>query len=164
MKDISMDWSFFRFPKRLLTLGSDILCTIVSLLLAYFLRFNFSVPEEYLRQIFISVPLLVFFRASSFFLFGLYSGVSRYAGIDDLLRVIKSVTVGTLLFISSIAFIFHLHGFPRSVFLIDWFVIMVFLGGSRFLYRIFKYQKQGWVVLQQVQLLCHVIIPRYKLR
>ena len=133
-----MDWGFARSPKRLLTLGSDILCTIASLLLAYFLRFNFSVPEEYLRQIFISVPLLVFFRASSFFLFGLYSGVSRYAGIDDLLRVIKSVTVGTLLFISSIAFVFHLHGFPRSVFLIDWFVIMVFLGGSRFFYRIFK--------------------------
>ncbi len=138
MKVISMDWSFVRSPKRLLALGSDILCTILSLLLAYFLRFNFSVPEEYLPQIFISAPLLVFFRASSFFLFGLYSGVSRYAGIDDLLRIIKAVTVGTLLFISSIAFVFHLHGFPRSVFLIDWFVIIVFLGGSRFLYRIFK--------------------------
>jgi FlaA1/EpsC-like NDP-sugar epimerase len=138
MKDISMDWSFLRSPKRLLVMGSDILCTILSLLLAYFLRFNFSVPEEYLPQIFISVPLLVFFRASSFFLFGLYSGVSRYAGIDDLLRIIKSVTLGTLLFISSIAIVFHFQGFPRSVFLIDWFVILVFLGGSRFLYRIFK--------------------------
>ena len=138
MKGISLDWNFLRSPKRLLALGSDILCTILSLLLAYFLRFNFSVPEEYFPQIFISVPLLVFFRASSFFLFGLYSGVSRYASIDDLLRVIKSVTLGTLLFISSIAFVFHLHGFPRSVFLIDWFVIMIFLGGSRFLYRILK--------------------------
>jgi len=138
MKMISLDWSFFKYPRRLLILGNDIICTILSLLLAYFLRFNFSVPEEYLPQIFISVPLLVFFRASSFFLFGLYSGVFRYASIDDLLRVIKSVTVGTLLFISSIAFFFHLHGFPRSVFLIDWFVILVFLGGSRFLYRIIR--------------------------
>jgi len=138
MKMLSLDWNFLRFPKRLLALGSDILCTILSLVLAYFLRFNFSVPEEYFPQIFISVPLLVFFRASSFFLFGLYSGVSRYAGIDDLLRIIKSVTFGTLLFISSIAFVYHFKGFPRSVFLIDWFVILVFLGGSRFLYRIAK--------------------------
>jgi FlaA1/EpsC-like NDP-sugar epimerase len=135
---ISLNWNFLGSPRRLLALGSDILCTILSLLLAYFLRFNFSIPEQYFPQIFISVALLVFFRAFSFLLFGLYSGVSRYAGIDDMLRIIKSVTLGTLLFISSIAVIFHLQGFPRSVFLIDWFVILVLLGGSRFFHRILK--------------------------
>jgi FlaA1/EpsC-like NDP-sugar epimerase len=135
---ISLHRHFLRSPRRLLALGSDILCTILSLLLAYFLRFNFSVPEEYFSQILISVPFLVFFRASSFFLFGLYRGVSRYASIDDMLRIIKSVTLGTLLFISSTALVFHLQGFPRSVFLIDWFVILVLLGGSRFLYRILR--------------------------
>jgi FlaA1/EpsC-like NDP-sugar epimerase len=138
MKRISFDWNFFRSPKRLLILGSDICCTIVSLLLAYFLRFNFSLPEIYFSQIFISLPLLVFFRAISFFFFGLYSGVLRYAGIDDLVRIVKSVTVGTLLFISAIAFVFRLQGFPRSVFFIDWFVVLVFLGGWRFLYRIVR--------------------------
>ncbi len=91
---ISRHRHFLRLPRRLLALGSDILCTILSLLLAYFLRFNFSVPEEYFSQILISVPLLVFFRASSFFLFGLYRGGSRYASIDDMLRIIKSGTFG----------------------------------------------------------------------
>ena len=138
MKSISLDWSFLRSPKKLLILGSDILCTVLSLLLAYFLRFNFTIPAKYFSQILMSLPLLVFFRAASFSLFGLYSGVLRYAGIDDLLRIIKSVTFGTLLFISGIFFVFRLHGFPRSVFLIDWFVILVLLGGSRFLYRIWK--------------------------
>jgi FlaA1/EpsC-like NDP-sugar epimerase len=133
-----LNWNILGSPRRLVALGSDILCTILSLLLSYFLRFNFAVPEGYFPQIFISATLLVFFRAFSFFLFGLYSGVSRYASIDDMLRIIQSVTLGTLLFISSIAFIFHLQGFPRSVFLIDWFVILVLLGGSRFFYRVLR--------------------------
>lgn len=138
MKGISVDWSFLRSKKRLLLFGNDIFWTISSFFMAYFLRFNFSIPGEYFPELFKSLPLLVFFRCFSFFIFGLYSGVLRYASIDDLLRIIKAVTVGSLLFVSSIAFLFHLVGFPRSVFLIDWFVILVFLGGSRFLYRIFR--------------------------
>lgn len=138
MKRISMGWSFLKYPRRLLILGNDIFCTILSLLLAFFLRFNFSIPEAYFPVIVKSLTLLIFFRVFSSFLFGLYGGVLRYASINDLLRIIKSVTLGTLLFISTIAVVFHFKGFPRSVFLIDWFTILVFLGGSRFLYRIFK--------------------------
>ena len=130
MKRTFLGLSVLKTRKGLLILGNDIFWTISSYLVAYFLRFNFSIPEEYWAVIFKSLPILVFFRCISFFLFGLYSGVLRYASIDDLLRIIKAVTVGTLLFISSIAFVFHLMGFPRSVFLIDWFVILVLLGGS----------------------------------
>jgi FlaA1/EpsC-like NDP-sugar epimerase len=138
MKNISLDWSFLRYPKRLLILGNDIICTILSLLLAYFLRFNFSIPETYFPIIAKSLLILVFFRVFSSFIFGLYGGVLRYASVDDLLRILKAVTFGTLFFIASIGFLFHFKGFPRSVFLIDWFVILVFLGGSRFLYRIVR--------------------------
>ena len=138
MKKISLDWSFLRYPKRLLIVGNDIICTILSLLLAYFLRFNFSIPEIYFPAIAKSLFILVFFRVFSSFIFGLYGGVLRYASVDDLLRILKAVTFGTLLFITSIGFLFNFIGFPRSVFLIDWFVILVFMGGSRFLYRIVR--------------------------
>ena len=138
MKGIPLNLNFLRTRKGLVIFANDIFWSICSYFLAYFLRFNFSIPGEYFPIILKSLPLLVFFRSFSFFLFGLYTGVLRYASIDDLLRIIKAVTVGSLLFISSIAFVFHLMGFPRSVFLIDWFVIVVFLGGSRFFYRIFK--------------------------
>jgi FlaA1/EpsC-like NDP-sugar epimerase len=138
MKIISPDWRLLRNKRRLIVLGNDIFWTIFSYCLAYFLRFNFSIPEFYFSLLLISLPLLIFLRAASFFLFGLYGGVLRYASIDELLRIIKAVTVGTLLFISTVAFVFRFTGFPRSVFLIDWFVILVFLGGSRFLYRIIR--------------------------
>jgi FlaA1/EpsC-like NDP-sugar epimerase len=138
MEIISPDWRLLRNKRRLIVLGNDIFWTISSYCLAYFLRFNFSIPEFYVSLLLISLPLLIFLRAASFFLFGLYGGVLRYASIDELLRIIKAVTVGTLLFISTVAFVFRFTGFPRSVFLIDWFVILIFLGGSRFIYRIVR--------------------------
>ena len=138
MKGISLGWGFLRAKRRLLVVVNDIFWTVFSYCLAYFLRFNFSIPEFYASALLKSLPLLVFLRAASFFLFGLYGGVLRYASVDDLVRIIKAVTVGTILFISSIGFVFRFIGFPRSVFLIDWFVILVLLGGSRFLYRIWR--------------------------
>jgi FlaA1/EpsC-like NDP-sugar epimerase len=114
MKIVSFEWNFLKFPKRLWILGNDIACTTVSLFLAFLLRFNFSIPDVYFSIIIKSLPLLVFFRAFSFLLFGLYGGVLRYASVDDLLRIIKAVTLGTLLFIASIGFLFHFTGFPRS--------------------------------------------------
>lgn len=138
MKKIPLHLSLLRGKKGLLVLGNDIFWTVFSFLLAYFLRFNFSIPEVEFPLMVKSLPLLVFFRAISFFLFRLYDGVFRYASVDDLARIIKAVVLGTLLFISSIAFVFHFKGFPRSVLLIDWFIILIFLGGSRFLYRIFR--------------------------
>lgn len=138
MKILPSDWRLLRNKRRLIVLGNDIFWTVFSYCLAYFLRFNFSIPEFYASALLKSLPLLVFLRAASFFLFGLYGGVLRYASVDDLVRIIKAVTVGTILFISSIGFVFRFIGFPRSVFLIDWFVILVLLGGSRFLYRIWR--------------------------
>ena len=138
MKDFSLDWNCLRSPRILLILLNDIFCTIVSLVLAFFLRFNFSVPEGYYAIILKSLFLLVFFRVFSSFFLGLYGGVFRYTSVDDLIRIIKAVSFGTLLFIAGTGVFFHFIGFPRSVFLIDWFVILVLLGGSRFLYRILR--------------------------
>jgi len=118
MKMIPLDLSFLRAKKRLFVLGNDIFWTVFSFFLAYFLRFNFSIPEVEAPMMVKSLPLLVFFRAISFFLFRLYDGVFRYASVDDLVRIIKAVTLGSLFFVSSVAFVFHFKGFPRSVLLI----------------------------------------------
>jgi len=138
MREILLKIGFPQGWKRFLLLFVDASLTIVSYFLSYLLRFNFSIPEANFPLIYKSLPLLIFFRVISFLLFRLYSGMWRYASVDELIRIIKAVTLGTLLFVSSIGFIFHLMGFPRSVFLIDWFIILVFLGGVRFIYRIWR--------------------------
>nr|NIO20289.1 polysaccharide biosynthesis protein [Candidatus Aenigmarchaeota archaeon] len=138
MKMMPPGFSILKTRKKLLVQGNDTFWTVFSFFLAYFLRFNFSIPEAEVSLLLKSLPLLVVFRVISFFIFRLYDGVFRYASVDDLVRIIKAVTLGSLFFVSSVAFVFHFKGFPRSVLLIDWFIILIFLGGSRFLYRIFR--------------------------
>jgi FlaA1/EpsC-like NDP-sugar epimerase len=55
--------------------------------------------------------------------------------MNDLLRILKAITIGSLVFTLYILIRYQFIGFPRSVLIIDWFVIITFLGGTRFLYR-----------------------------
>ena len=117
---------------------SDIILTILSYWLSYLLRFNFAIPDIYMGHFLKSCPVLVALRVITFHVFGLYKGMWRYASMNDLIRILKAITAGTVVFSAYVAFYFMALSFPRSVIIIDWFIIITFLGGSRFVYRFFR--------------------------
>ena len=82
--------------------------------------------------IFTAVAALVFWLAN------MYRGVWRYASLNDLLAITKSVSLVILIFLPLLFLASRLQDVPRSLPLINWFVLLVLLGGPRFLYRIFK--------------------------
>ena len=122
--------------KRIIVVGSDIFLTVISYWFAFLLRFNFSIPEAYYHNMLMSMPILVVIRSSSFILFGLYSGIWRYASMSDLARIFKAVALSSVLFVAYVTFFYRLAEFSRSVFIMDSFIVIVFIGGSRFLYRL----------------------------
>ena len=122
--------------KRIIVVSSDILLAAISYLFAFLLRFNFSIPEVFYRKMLVSIPVLIAIRVLSFFFFGLYSGIWRYASISDLARILKAVALSSILFVVYVTFFYRLADFPRSVFIIDCFIVICFIGGSRFLYRL----------------------------
>ncbi len=69
---------------------------------------------------------------------GLYRGVWRYASLNDLLAIVRAVTIATLIFVLVMFLWQRLTDMPRSVPIINWFILMALLGGPRFLYRLFK--------------------------
>jgi len=115
---------------------SDLFCTAVSYWLSYLLRFNFVIPEQFFERCIESLPFLLLVRFVCFYVFRLYEGVWRYASMNDLLRILKAITIGSAVFTAYILIRYQFIGFPRSVLVIDWFVIITFLGGTRFLYRL----------------------------
>lgn len=125
-------WKFY------VVIISDIILTILSYWLSYLLRFNFTVPSIYEHVFFRSFPVLLLIRVICFHAFGLYKGVWRYASINDLLRILKAITLSTIIFSAYVFFYFRGESFPRSTVIIDWFIIITFLGGSRFFYRFFR--------------------------
>jgi FlaA1/EpsC-like NDP-sugar epimerase len=62
----------------------------------------------------------------------------RFVGMRDLVKLIQAVTFSSILSVVLLFLIFRLEGYPRSVFIIDWFVVLIFIGGSRFAYRLFR--------------------------
>lgn len=124
--------------KRLIVLTSDVALTALAYWFAYYLRFNFDIPKTNFAMFLNTLPVLVVLRVACFFIFGLYSGVWRYASMDDLIRIVKATVLSSLIFSVYVGFVHHFIDFPRSVFVIDWFIILALVGGSRFLYRVFR--------------------------
>ncbi len=118
--------------------GHDIVMAGLSYLIALYLRVgatNYTLTDELLYGG--SITMLVI-GAGVFWFSGLYRGVWRYASMDDLMAITRAVTVATLSFTLVMFLWSRLGAVPRSVPVINWFVLMALLGGPRFLYRFWK--------------------------
>ena len=65
----------------------------------------------------------------------LYRGLWRYVSTQDLLALVRAVTLTILLFLPVLFLLTRASDLPRSLLVINWFVLLALLGGPRFLYR-----------------------------
>ncbi len=68
----------------------------------------------------------------------MYQGVWAYASIHDMLAITRSVTIAILVLLPVLFLVDRLQHFPRSIPIIQWFLLIAMLGGPRFIYRILK--------------------------
>jgi FlaA1/EpsC-like NDP-sugar epimerase len=88
-----------------------------SILLAWFLRFDFTLPDR--RLLLAGACALILVRMSAIALFGLLHGWWRYTGLSDTLDVVKAVASGTAVFILVWRYMLGITGFPRSIFVLE---------------------------------------------
>lgn len=116
---------------RWLIFSIDIGICVVSLTLAYLLRFNFSIPDDEIQR-FVSVfPVVIALRALSFFFAKTYSGIIRYTGTDDAKKIFLTITSGSavLALFNVIRYYFFDEAFilPISVLIIDYLATVFFM-------------------------------------
>ncbi len=99
-------------------------------LLAFLLRFDFDLPASEWDRFLLTLPLLLLARGGGVGWFYLYEGLWRYIGMRDFITILKGVTFSSVIFLGGVL-VFFAHGFPRSVFLIDWVLCLVLVGGVR---------------------------------
>lgn len=121
-----------------LVLAHDAIAAVAAWYLAYWLRFNFDIPDSYTHSWIVSLAFVIPLQAVVFWRFGLYRGMWRFASLPDLKRIVLAVglsflVVPVVLFLSG-----RLENVPRSVLFIDSLLLVLFMGGSRFLYRSWK--------------------------
>lgn len=91
----------------------------LALIVAYFLRFDFSLPQTSVNQIMLLLPFLIPVKLAVFFFMRLYRGIWRYFSVEDTWRLVYASLISTLLTITFIVYVHGFAGFPRSVFVID---------------------------------------------
>jgi len=129
---------------RFLVILHDILIIPIAWFGAYWLRFNLDgIPAEALRIAILSFPVVCMIQAAAYWPVGLYRGIWQFASLPDLMRIFKAVSIGVLGTLTVLFLVTRLQGFPRSVLPIYSMLLVLFLGGSRFLVRWLKeYRKR----------------------
>jgi len=131
------------YRQRLFLLGIvDIVIISVAVFTAYLLRFDFTIQSEYFKYI----PYVIFIHGILILIIftklKLYKKVWQYASIGELISIIKGVTLAEVLFFV-VHFLMIQQAYtsfiiPRSIYLIAWALIILGIGGSRFVWRIYR--------------------------
>jgi FlaA1/EpsC-like NDP-sugar epimerase len=128
----------------------DIFLINIAVLFAYLLRFDGdlnSMPPEVRKNIIYIFIAATVIKVLSNGLFKLYSSLWRYAGIYEMINIVKAAFIGNIImqcfvFVERILVAKDIFNFkvtvPASIFAICFLVDIFMIGGARFAYRVFR--------------------------
>lgn len=116
----------------------DMLAVAAAWLFAYLVRFNGSIPSDFLRGALVALTWALPIYAVMFRLFGLYRGLWVFASLPDLLRISKAIVCGSLIVMIGSVMFQPTPIIPRSVLLVSPLMLFLIMGGARALYRASK--------------------------
>lgn len=122
-------------PKFYFMILADAVFFALAMVIAYWLRFEFSLSPESIEQIKGLIIWIVPLKFILFLVSGLYRGMWRYTGIHDFWLLARITSLSTLLIIFVILYMNRFEGYSRTVFIIDGFLTFLFAGGARMLIR-----------------------------
>ena len=126
------------YHRRFIVFAHDLAAAALAWLIAFWLRFNLDIPDEY-REIMLSqLPWVLVVHAVVFWVTGLYRGLWRYASLPDLKRIVIAVAVAGAAVPTTLSILRMGEAVPRSAFLMAPLLLMIIMGGSRFAYRAWR--------------------------
>ena len=125
-------------PRLLIWIG-DLLVCFLALIVAYQLRFNFAVPTVELVTYPIVFPVVIGVRALSFILFRTYQGIIRYTSTRDAMRILITLTSGSVLLALSnpVSYYFtEKYLVPFSIIIIEYLLTVFLMITGRLLVKV----------------------------
>jgi FlaA1/EpsC-like NDP-sugar epimerase len=126
--------------RRILIISVHVALWTMALLIAVVLRFE-TVPEFLYPVLPQALAVLVVLRIGAFFMHGLFHGLWRYAGLPELRNLIRATTTSTIVFVGA-GTMFTGVRLPRSVYVGEWLVAILLMGGIRFAIRMVRERRQ----------------------
>ncbi len=118
----------------------DIVLASASIGFAYLLRFSFSIPPSYFEQLPLVMLVVLSVRSLSFILSRVYSGIIRYTGTQDLVRIFLVNFAGSLVFAITNLLLNNVWGLPHlipfNIVIIDFFILTLAMTTYRMLIKV----------------------------
>ncbi len=118
----------------------DVAICLFSVILAFLLRFNFSIPPSAMLDFPIVLGIILGTRLVSFLITQSYTGVIRYTSTDDALRIFLVAFFGSIFFVLVNLFTFYVHSrifiIPFSIIIIDFLITTFVMISLRMLVKI----------------------------
>jgi len=103
--------------------------------LAYVVRFDFTVPPQFVSILWKTIPVLLVAKALGFLAFGLFHGWWRYVSIRDILPIAAGCTLGSLILAAAVSVLWGAYYVPRSIYFLDWANTLMLVLGIRYMVR-----------------------------
>jgi FlaA1/EpsC-like NDP-sugar epimerase len=135
-----------KYASKWLVLAIDLVSVVITFLLAYLIRFNFTLDFDK-TQLFVQLPIVLFIASISFLSIGSYKSIIRHTGLTDVINLFKSVTLITFMAIfivvsNRITELIPMFTIPLSILVIHALLSFLVLSSSRFLFKgLYRYAK-----------------------
>jgi len=136
-KKLTVVLTTLTYKRRLLEVILDLFVIAFAYYLAFALRFEFYLSDSLMKLYITSLPIVVIATYLGFFLFGIYRGLWRYTGLEDLVRIAKGVAAATLLSMTGLIFFYRFTGYSRIAFVAYGVLLFLGMAGSRLSFRLF---------------------------
>ncbi|HEY6007461.1 MAG TPA: nucleoside-diphosphate sugar epimerase/dehydratase [Geobacteraceae bacterium] len=129
--------------KQLLIFLADTAAIFLSFLLAFLLRFDLQLSPSLWQLFWLSLPVVLVVKPLVFLSFRFYRNLWRYASLRDALDIVRVVTTASL--VAGVIFVpRHLFTFfPRSILVIDWFLLLFLVLAGRVAWRLYREMSAG---------------------
>lgn len=114
----------------------DIGLIIAAYFLSFYLRFEGHIPKPFFNTFQETVPVVVIIKIAFFFSLNLYRGMWRFTGLKDLKNVFLAALFASATLTLYILFLYRFEGYSRSVYVMDFVLTLLFIGGVRICVRL----------------------------
>lgn len=128
----------FSYKRRVFEVLLDVLLVALAYYGAYLLRFDGSLPNEQTVILVRTLPVVIVVQMLLFLWGGVYRGLWRYAGLDDLISIAKSVIAAGVVAMLVVLSMYGFSGPSRAVFVLDALLLLFFVSASRLSFRLLR--------------------------
>ncbi|MGR6836818.1 polysaccharide biosynthesis protein [Syntrophomonas erecta] len=120
----------------------DAILISLSFYVALLIRFEGTAPSQYLLILMQMLPLFTGISLALFWTVKLYSRIWEYTSISEMFAIFRATTY-SLAVILIVTYFFHLPILSRSIYLLAWILMNIFIGASRLSWRLCRYYLFG---------------------